>query len=172
LSQPNLWTVFAATVTRFGDRTAVEIQRRDRVDVFTYRQLHDMASVWASWLASQRITAGDRCAILAHNDAHWCAAYLGILKLGAVAVPLDTNYAPAQVTTIVRDSGAKILIVSDKLRANAVDAGVPLANLHQEPNRTTPLERLEPLEPLEPSFTSRTHRPSFPDETPSSPPGR
>jgi len=109
-----------------------------------------MASAWASWLASQGIAAGDRCAILSHNDAHWCAAYLGILKLGAVAVPLDTNYSAAQVTTIVQDSGARLLFVSDKLKANAADAGVPLANLHLEPNSTRPLELLEPLEPVEP----------------------
>ncbi|MEJ7666401.1 MAG: AMP-binding protein [Hymenobacter sp.] len=109
-----------------------------------------MASAWAAWLAAEGIAAGDRCAILAHNDAHWCAVYLGILKCGAVAVPLDTNYSAAQVATIVRDSGARMLFVSDKLKANAADANVLLANLHLEPNRTTPLEPLEPLEALEP----------------------
>ena len=159
MAQPNLWTVFAATVTRFGDRTAVEIQRHDRVDAFTYRQLHDMASEWATWLASQRITKGDRCAILAHNDAHWCAAYLGILKLGAVAVPLDTNYSPPQVTKIARDSGAKLLIVSDKLKANAIDAGIPTANLHTPHQPLEPLEPIEPIEPTQPAvilYTSGT----------------
>ena len=30
----------------------------DRVERFTYRQLHDMASAWASWLAQQGIAAG------------------------------------------------------------------------------------------------------------------
>jgi len=150
LAQPNLWTVFSDTVARFGERTAVEIQRGDRLDRFTYRQLSDLASAWAAWLAAEDIAAGDRCAILAHNDAHWCAAYLGILKRGAIAVPLDTNYSASQVATIVRDSGARMLFVSDKLKANTVEAGVPTANLHQEPNRTPPLEPLEPVEHLEP----------------------
>lgn len=146
----NLWAVFAETVSRVGEKTAVEIQRPDRVDSFTYRRLHDMASAWATWLAGRGVAAGDRCAILGHNDAHWCAAYLGILKRGAVAVPLDTNYSATQVATIVRDSGATLLLVSDKLRAIASAAGVPLENLHLEPNNTKPLEALEPLEPLEP----------------------
>ncbi len=150
----NLWTVFAETAGRFGGKTAVEIQRSGSVERFTYRQLCDMASAWAAWLAAEGIAPGDRCAILAHNDAHWCAAYLGILKRGAVAVPLDTNYSAAQVATIVRDSGATLLLVSDKLRGNAVSAGIPLANLHQEPNSTTPLERLEPLERMEPDPSS------------------
>ena len=69
---------------------------------------------WAAWLAAEGIAPGDRCAILAHNDAHWCAAYLGILKRGAVAVPLDTNYSAAQVATILRDSGATLLFVSEQ----------------------------------------------------------
>jgi long-chain acyl-CoA synthetase len=162
LPPTNLWTVFAGTVARFGDQTAVEIQRANRVDRFTYRQLHDMATAWSSWLAAQGIAAGDRCAILAGNDAHWCAAYLGILRRGAVAVPLDTNYSAAQVTTIVRDSGAKMLFVSDAFKSNAAEAGIPLTNLHAEwpaTLGTQPLEPFEPVEPLEPAvilYTSGT----------------
>jgi long-chain acyl-CoA synthetase len=162
LPPANLWTVFAGTVARFGEQTAVEIQRANRVDRFSYRQLHDMATAWSSWLAGQGIAAGDRCAILASNDAHWCAAYLGILRRGAVAVPLDTNYSPAQVTTIVRDSGAKLIFVSDTFRVNAADAGVPLTNLHVEwpaTLGTQPLEPFEPVDPLEPAvilYTSGT----------------
>ena len=130
MAQDSVWTVFAGTVSRFGEKIAVEIQRSDGLDSFTYRQIHDLASSWADWLAAQGVAAGDRCAILAHNDAHWCAVYLGILKLGAVAVPLDTNYSAKQVATIVRDSGAKLLFVSDKLRETTADVAIPLANLH------------------------------------------
>jgi len=150
----NLWTVFADTAARVGDKTAVEIIRADHVDAFTYRQLRDLAEAWASWLTAQKVTAGDRVAILAHNDPQWCAAYLGILKLGAIAVPLDTNYSAAQITTIVRDSGATLLIVNEKLREKALDAGVQLANLHQELDRTKPAEPLERLEPVEPTATA------------------
>jgi long-chain acyl-CoA synthetase len=157
LPQPNLWTVFSGTVARFGDRTAVEIQRPDRVDAFTYRQISDMAGAWAARLDAQGISAGDRCAILGHNDAHWCAAYLGILKRGAIAVPLDTNYSAEQVAKIVADSGAKILIVSDKLRDKAGDAGVPLENLHQEnPASNTEFAPVEPSTPAVILYTSGT----------------
>lgn len=151
MPQQNFWTVFADTVARVGEKTAVEIVRADRIDAFTYRELHDLASAWASWLLSNRINAGDRVAILAPNDPQWCAAYLGILKIGAIAVPLDTNYSSSQVATILHDSGAKLLIVSDQLKKTAADADVPLANLHQE-LPTTPVEDLQRLEPVEPSF--------------------
>jgi long-chain acyl-CoA synthetase len=151
MPHPDLWSMFAASAARFAEQTAVEILRPDRVDRYTYRELRDLASARAAWLASQGVSRGDRVAILAHNDAHWCAAYLGILKLGAIAVPLDTNYSPEQVTTIVRDSGAKLMFVSEKMRPNATDAGIELLALHSEPH---PLEPVEPLEPLEPGSSA------------------
>ncbi len=160
MSQPNLWAVFAETVARFGERTAVEILRADRVESVTYQQLHDMAAAWATWLGEQGIRAGDRCAILAANDAQWCAAYLGILKCCAVAVPLDTNYSADQVRTIINDSGAKLVIVSDKLRANTAGAGVPLASLHDSPDSpespVSPESPDSPDSPAEILYTSGT----------------
>ena len=51
----------------------------------------------AAWLAAHGVGYGDRCAILADNDARWCAVYLALLRLGAIAVPLDTNYVATQV---------------------------------------------------------------------------
>lgn len=147
LPEHNLWTVFSETVARFGEKTAVEILRTDRVDALTYRQLHDLASAWCAWLVANGISPGDRVAVLAHNDPQWCAAYLGVLKLGAVVVPLDTNYSGAQVATIVRDSGASLLIVSDKLKSDAADAGVPVVSLHQDPSGTNPNEVVPPVPP-------------------------
>ena len=133
--------MFAATVAKFGKRVAIEVQRSDRVDRFTYRQLHDLAVAHGSWLVANGVQPGDRCAILAHNDAHWCAVYLGILRAGATAVPLDTNYSAKQVATIISDSGARLLYVSERLRPIAaealnnglVDAQLDIVDVHAAP---------------------------------------
>ena len=164
MSQPNFWAVFTETVARFGDRTAVEILRADRVESFTYRQLHDMATAWAAWLSAQGIRAGDRCAILATNDAQWCAVYLGILQHGAVAVPLDTNYSAEQVKTIINDSGAKLLIVSEKLRKTAAGAGSPLADLHEAPAApVAPVAPVSPVSPVSPASPVSPVSPASPE---------
>ena len=110
-----LWQVFEAAATRFADRTAIELQREGAPDRWTYRQLHAAAIDRANWLAAQGIVAGDRCAILADNDASWCAAYLGILRHGAIAVPLDTNYSAAQTATILRDASPRVLFANARL---------------------------------------------------------
>jgi long-chain acyl-CoA synthetase len=108
----NFHEQFARITERFPDRLAVEVQGRDRVDGFTYATLDAMATRTAAWLGATAVVRGDRCAILAENDAHWCAAYLGVLRLGAVAVPLDTAYKAAQVATLMVDSGVRVMFTS------------------------------------------------------------
>ena len=81
---------------------------------FTYRQLDELSRRAASFLVAAGIEAGDRCAILGENSARWVAAYLGTLRIGAIAVPFDTAYKPSQVTTLLRDSGAKVLLTSGR----------------------------------------------------------
>jgi len=124
----NLYRIFEETVGRFGERTAVEVQRKDGLDRFSYRDLHELATQRAGGLIRAGVVAGDRCAILAHNDAHWCAAYLAILAVGATVVPFDTNYNAAQVATILRDAGAKVLFTSERLKTVASEAIASLAN--------------------------------------------
>ena len=110
----NFYEQFARVAARLPEGVAVEVQRRDRVDRFTYSTLEAMAGQTTAWLAAEGIGRGDRCAILAENDAHWCAAYLGVLRLGAVAVPLDTAYKAPQVATLLRDSGARVIFTSPR----------------------------------------------------------
>jgi long-chain acyl-CoA synthetase len=118
----NFFEQFAWAADRHGGRTAIEVQRKDHLDVFTYARLREMAERTAAWLALIGLAPGDRCAILADNDAHWCAAYLGALRLGAVAVPLDTAYKATQIERLLRDSGARVVFTSQKY-LEAVRAG-------------------------------------------------
>ncbi|MGE0461986.1 MAG: AMP-binding protein [Vicinamibacterales bacterium] len=135
---PTLFSVFEETVRHFGSRVAVEVQRKDALDRFTYDDLHALALDRAAWLDAAGIGPGDRCAILAHNDAHWCAAYLAILSRGAIVVPFDTNYTAEQVGILMRDSGARVLFAGERLRSTAEQAlaelpGVPTFDVHAAP---------------------------------------
>ncbi len=119
----NFPEVFAATAARFGNRPAVSVRGPSGVRRFTYRQLDEMAAGAAGRLSDAGVSAGERCAILAENSAEWCAVYLGVLRLGAIAVPFDTNYSRAQVTTLLRDSGATQLVTSARFAETASAAG-------------------------------------------------
>ena len=105
---------FASMAERFAERPAIQVQRRDGVDRFTYADLERLAATAAALLSRQGVGPRDRVAILAENDAHWIACYLGILRMGAVAVPLDTAYKPEQVRKLLADCSARAIVTSPR----------------------------------------------------------
>lgn len=124
----------------------------------------DLGARAGAWLLARGVGRGDRVALLAENDGAWCAAYLGILRVGAVAVPLDTTYTVAQVTRVLRDSGAVALFTSERHEAHAAGAareagGIPTAIVHRDFERLTPAPqacRLELSDPAVMLYTSGT----------------
>jgi len=117
---------FDATVNRFPDRLAVSLRRESGADRFTYRQLDAMANAAAGYLFARGVRAGDRCAILAADDPRRCAVYLGILRLGAIAVPLDTACTTRQVRTLLQDCGPRALVTSPTLQSVGAEAAAGL----------------------------------------------
>jgi long-chain acyl-CoA synthetase len=116
------YDAFEETVRRHPSRTAIELQRRDGTERYTYARLARMAGSVSEDLRALGLAPGAPCAILADNGAPWCAAYLAVLRLGAVAVPLDTTYSPTQVARILRDSGAGVLVSSARHDGTATAA--------------------------------------------------
>ncbi|MGH9861392.1 MAG: AMP-binding protein [Candidatus Acidiferrales bacterium] len=127
----NFFELFAHSVERFGERPAIEVQRKDALESYSYRELDRMSAQAAHFLMDRGVRAGERCAILADNDARWVAAYLGVLRLGAAAVPLDTAYKGKQVAALLRDCQPKVLFTSPRFLA-AVEEGIQLAGARCE----------------------------------------
>jgi long-chain acyl-CoA synthetase len=111
---PHIYDDFRAIATRIPGTVAVEYCHRTGIDQITFGELSVLAERAASTLAGLGVGAGERCAILAENHYRWFVAYLGILRLGAVAVPLDTAYSVAQVRTVIRDSAARVVVASPR----------------------------------------------------------
>jgi long-chain acyl-CoA synthetase len=112
----NFYDRVAAAAARFPDLHAIELQTPDALIPTSYRQLVADADACAGWLHGRGVVADDRIAILGDNDARWIAVYLGILRLGAIAVPLDTAYKAAQVHTVLDNSGARLIFTTERYR--------------------------------------------------------
>jgi len=106
--------ISAAAAARPGAPAIEKILNDNSVETMTYSELEGLAGRVAAWLVGRDVAAGDRVAILADNDATWIAGYLGILRIGAVAVPLDTAYKTGQVRTVLEHSGARLLFTATK----------------------------------------------------------
>ncbi|HQR45031.1 MAG TPA: AMP-binding protein, partial [Thermoanaerobaculia bacterium] len=71
-------------------------------------------------LALLGVDRHDRVAILSENRPEWAAADFATLALGALTVPIYTTYLAPQVEYILRDSMAKVVVVSDAVELQKV----------------------------------------------------
>jgi long-chain acyl-CoA synthetase len=83
----------AATVERFGDRTAVVAG-----DVrLTWEQVAGAVEGQAAALAAQGVAPGDALAVILPNDRDFVTTFLACQRLGAVAVPLNPLFTVAEL---------------------------------------------------------------------------
>lgn len=79
----------------------------------TYHELNAAANQVAALLIRRGIEAGDRVAMSVPNVAEFPIIYYGILKAGAVVVPMNTMLKRAEVAYHLDDSGARAYFFSD-----------------------------------------------------------
>ena len=111
---PTFYDRFVECAHRWPDNVAVEVQRPDGLESYSYAELRRMAESIAGWLLDSEMAPGTRVAILADNHPRWVASYLGVIAAGGTTVPLDTAYHADQVAKLLRDSGATLLICDQK----------------------------------------------------------
>jgi len=73
-----------------------------------YGRVRALADVFTGW----GIVKGDRIAILSENRWEWAITDFATLAIGAVDVPLYPTLTPEQIGYMLRDSGAKVAVVS------------------------------------------------------------
>ncbi len=73
-----------------------------------YRDVAGMARALRQW----GLTKGDRLAILSENRLEWAVADFASLLLGVVVVPIYSTLTAQQSAHILRDSGARVVVVS------------------------------------------------------------
>jgi long-chain acyl-CoA synthetase len=94
----------------------------------TYRQLDQASDRVAANLAAAGIKPGDRVALQLPNIPQFLISYFGILKAGAVVVPLNVLLRAPEIAYHLEDSGALVLITWAGVLTEAVK-GVEAAGI-------------------------------------------
>jgi long-chain acyl-CoA synthetase len=81
-----------------------------------YQKVAGVARVLRKW----GLTKGDRLAILSENRFEWAATDFASLLLGVVVVPIYSTLTAQQTAYILRDSGAKVVVVSTEKQLQKV----------------------------------------------------
>ena len=75
-------------------------------------EVYARVSALARALRGWGVVKGDRVAIISENRWEWAVTDLAVLGLGAVDVPLYPTLTAEQIGYMLRDSGAKVVVVS------------------------------------------------------------
>jgi benzoate-CoA ligase family protein len=92
-----------------GERIAV----RDDRGAFTYRELADRIDRAAGMLRALGVQIEQRVLLCMLDTVDFPAVFLGAMKLGAVPVPVSTMLTTSDYEFLLRDSRARVLVVSD-----------------------------------------------------------
>ena len=76
----------------------------------TWNVFNEKANRFANLLLSRGVKKGDKVAILLMNCLEWLPIYFGILKTGALAVPLNFRYSAEEIEYCVNLSDTDVLV--------------------------------------------------------------
>jgi long-chain acyl-CoA synthetase len=105
----------------FPDKIALFFEEK----YFTYRQLNQLAGQVANSLRGLGIKRGDRIALFLPNIPEFVISYLGILKIGAVAVSVNVMLKSTELTYILNDCAAKAIVTTESQSKYLVEADLP-----------------------------------------------
>jgi long-chain acyl-CoA synthetase len=99
-----------------GDSAAIRLDDT----TLSYVQLETLSRRVAGLLAEHQVAVGDRVAVMLPNVPHFAALYYGILRAGAVVVPMNPLLKEREITYYLRDSGATVIFVFEGFATEAV----------------------------------------------------
>ncbi len=107
------------TIYQLLANSALRFSKKDALIFFgqriTYSELVTLVDRFSGSLHQLGIRKGDRIATLLPNCPQTVIAFYGILKLGAIVVPLNPLYMEREIEFHVKDSGAQNIVVLDSL---------------------------------------------------------
>ena len=119
-----------ARVTGRGDRAVMLWQDADGAwKPIASDELYGRVRALADMLRGWGVGKGDRVAILSENRWEWPVADFATLAIGGVDVPLYSTLTPDQIGYMLRDSAAKVAVVSSKEQYDKLAAAGDLPSL-------------------------------------------
>ncbi len=121
--------LFGAIEAQVGNPSAPFLSFVGGDDAISYRDALDLTGRYANALSALGVGRGDRVAVQTNKHKECIWLYLGCLRIGAVYLPLNTAYTPAEIDYFIRDAEPALFVCEadsrDELAPLMSEAGVP-----------------------------------------------
>src|SRR3954462_10801170 len=101
----NLATVLTDTAAEHGDQIAIKLDDAE----LPYKFLDGASAHVAGLLKAKGVEPGDRVGVMLPNVPYFPGVYYGILRLGAVVVPMNPLLKAREIEFYLKGSGAKVM---------------------------------------------------------------
>ena len=101
--------MFKSQASRTPDNIAVILEN----ECITYRDLDEKSNKIARYLIERNIKHGSIVGVMGHRNIHTIISILGILKAGAVYVPIDPSYPEERKMYIYKNSNCQLAVDLD-----------------------------------------------------------
>src|SRR5581483_9925689 len=116
-AERNLGLILRRRAERIPDRIFLKQDDRN----ISFGEANDVVNRTAAGLAMLGVGRGDRIAIFMHSRVEFIYIVLAANKLGAVWVPVNTDYKGGWLEETINDSKAKILVTDDELLGRVLE---------------------------------------------------
>lgn len=129
-SWPNLATMFFDQAANYREQPFLWQKRGGDYESLSWADANARAVALARGLLSLGVEAGDRIVLVAENRPAWLISDVAIMSIGAVTTPAYITNTAADHNHILKDSGAKGVIVSTvKLAEKIIQGAKDVENL-------------------------------------------
>src|SRR5678815_4262549 len=111
----------AENARRTPDAVAVHFKEKK----ISFKEIEDASARCRGALATLGVSPGDKVALIMSDSPEMMLAMLGVMGMGAIVVPLSTMLRPAEIEYMLKDSGAKLVIVTLEHLENAKAVHAP-----------------------------------------------
>ncbi|MBN1176200.1 MAG: AMP-binding protein [Dehalococcoidales bacterium] len=105
----NLNAMLDNAVRRFPDKTSILMEDRQ----VSFARLDEDSNRVAHALIAMGVKKGDRVAMMQASNPEFVIVFFGIMKAGAIAVPLDSRYIPDELDRIFADCRPEVLVIEN-----------------------------------------------------------
>ncbi|MCC4487563.1 non-ribosomal peptide synthetase [Limosilactobacillus reuteri] len=137
----SLITMFKNVVNKYPNKVALSFEQKE----YTYKELDNYSNSFAKYLKEKGVKSKQRVALFISRSDKVIISILGILKLGATYVPIDSSYPSDRIKHILFDSGAKYIVTEQKLknRVKTDRKTIFINEWDMQPDRTEDFQDIE-----------------------------
>jgi long-chain acyl-CoA synthetase len=128
----NLASIVTESAAQVPDSPAIRLGDVE----LTYAELDERSARMATVLRERGLQPGDRVGVMLPNVLEFPIAYYGVLRAGAVVVPMNVLLKRREIAFYLEDSGAELLLgwhgFAAEARGGAADAGAELIEVEPQ----------------------------------------